>query len=89
MWKMDEWQRRRSRTYCAFDGSGYDRVLKNETYAAKNTQMNQVVYLQLSVVNIGVTSHYLIKQYEDDKIVYGAWNALCGWYDEYAVKNET
>ena len=51
--------------------------------------MNQVIYSQLSVAAVGVTSHDLIKRYEDDKIGYGACKALCEWYDDDSVKNET
>ena len=51
--------------------------------------MNQVIYSQLLVETVGVTSHNLIKQYKDDKNGYGAWNALCEWYDENSVKNKT
>ena len=51
--------------------------------------MNKVIYSQLELAIAGVTSHQLIKQYEDDKNGYGAWNVLCEWYDEDYVKNKT
>ena len=50
--------------------------------------MNQVVYSQLAISTVGGTIHHLIKQHEDDKIGYGAWNNFCEWYYGDAVKNE-
>ena len=73
---------------CAFSGSGYKRVIIDEKYSAQNTQLNLVVYSQLEVQTVGGTSHHLIKPYEDDKNFYGAWNALCEWSDDAAVKNK-
>ena len=50
--------------------------------------MNRVVYSQFEVGTVGGTSHQLIKQYEEDKNGYGAWNALCEWYDGDDVKKK-
>ena len=72
MGKMDEWQRWKSSTECAFYRSGYKRVLTDATYAAQNTHMNRAVYSQLAVATSGVTAHHLIKKYEDNKNGYGA-----------------
>ena len=44
-------------------------------------QMNQVVYSQLVVANVGVTVHHLVKQYKDEKYYNAAWNNLCEFYD--------
>ena len=77
MGKMDEWQRWNSKTECSLYGSVYERVLKDATYDALNTQMNRVVYSQLEVETFGGTSHQLIKQHKDNKNGYGAWNTLC------------
>ena len=44
MGEIDERQKWESRTECASNGSGYDRVSTDTPYAARNTQMNQVVY---------------------------------------------
>ena len=40
MGKMDEWHSCKSRTECAFGGSGYDQVLIDAIYDSQNTQMN-------------------------------------------------
>ena len=48
-----------------------------------------MIYSQLTLATVEITSHHLIKQYEDDKNGYVAWNALCEWYDDSSVKNET
>ena len=89
MLKMDEWQRWKSRTEYAFDGLGYQWVLKDAKYPSQNTQINWVVYSKLAVATIGGTAHHLIKKDEDDKNGYGAWNDLCECYDRYDVKNKT
>ena len=31
----------------------------------------------------------MVKKHEDDKNGYESWNALCEWYNGYAVNNET
>ena len=51
--------------------------------------MNQVIFSQLSVATVGVSSHHLTKQYENDNNGYGGWNALCEWYNADYLKNET
>ena len=45
---MDEWQSCKYITQCAFEGSGYKQMLTDATYAAQNTQINLVLYSQLS-----------------------------------------
>ena len=87
MGEMNEWQKWKSRTEYAFNGSGYKRVFIYATWAAWNTHMNQVVYSQLTVVTILGTAHHLIKKDENNKNGYGAWNALSECYDGGAVKN--
>ena len=47
-------------------------MLRNETYADLNTQINRVVYSQLAISTVRGTTHHPIKQHEDDKNVYGA-----------------
>ena len=84
---MDEWQKWRSSTECAFDGSGCKQVLTDATYDARNIQMNRVVYSQLIVATAGGTANRLIKAYEDNKNLCGSWNSLCEWYDGDDVKN--
>jgi hypothetical protein len=36
-----DWAIWKSRTQCAFSGSGYERVLEDEVYAALNERLNQ------------------------------------------------
>jgi hypothetical protein len=85
----DEWQKWKSRTICAFDGSGYERVLSERDYATRNPKMNKVVFSQLSVSTVDGTAHHLIKVHEGLKDGHAAWIALCEWYDGDAMKNET
>ena len=43
MGEIDEWQRCKSKTVCAFYGSGYEQLLTDTTYADQNTHINWVV----------------------------------------------
>ena len=60
-----------------------------EHFFGRNKQINRVVYSQLSVENVGVNEHHLVKRYEDYKNGCGAWNALCEYYYGVYVNNET
>ena len=77
MGKMDKWQMCKSRTECAFGVSGYNWILTDATYAARNTQMNSLVYSQLEVSTVEGTIHHQIKKHDDDNNGYGEWNYLC------------
>jgi hypothetical protein len=78
---FDAWTKWRSRTECAFNGSGYDRILTDKNYSATNPKMNAIVYSQLAVATVDGNAHHLIKQHDKNKDGYEAWNALVEWYD--------
>ena len=42
--KIGNWQRWKNRTQCALDGSGYEKILTNESYALKNKLTNKAVF---------------------------------------------
>ena len=48
--------------------------------------MNRIVYAQLSVATSDGTSHHLVKQYDQDRDGYEAWQALCQWHDGNLIK---
>ena len=85
----EQWPKWKSRTECAFDGSGYEKVLTSKHFAAKYEKMNRVVYSQLAVATVDGTAHHLVKQFEHIKDGNAAWAALCEWYDGDVVRNET
>jgi len=85
----DEWQRWKSRTECAFDGSGYENILVDPVFATNNPRMNRVVYSQLAVATVDGTAYHLVRQFEELKDGHEAWNALCGWFDRDQIRNET
>jgi len=85
----DEWQRWKSRTECAFDGSGYENILVDSTFATNNPRMNRVVYSQLAVATVDGTVYHLVRQFEGQKDGHEAWMALCGWFDGDQIWNET
>ena len=53
--------------------------------------MNQVVYYNLAVATVAVTSHHSVQQhyYNRDVYEYSAFNNFCERYNEDAVKNES
>ena len=85
----NEWQKWKTRTMCAFEGSGYEEILEDEEYAEAHPRMNRIVYSQLSVATVVGTAHHLISQFEDEKDGHAGWNALVDWYDGDVVKDET
>lgn len=86
---LEDWPKWKNRTECAFDGSGYENILTNEEFAAENPKMNRIVYSQLAVATVEGTAYHLVKQYEDMKDGYAAWQSLLGWYDGDVIKHET
>ena len=85
---FEDWSKWKSRTECAFDGSGYELVLTDRIFANENPRMNRVVYSQLAAATIDGILHHLIKQHEVNKDGHAAWNALLTWYDGNTIKNE-
>ena len=83
------WQKWKSKTECAFDGSGYKKVLSSQAYAESNKKRNKLVYSQLSATTVNGTAHYLLKKFTKSKDRYAAWQALTNWYDGDQIKNET
>lgn len=86
---FDEWARWKSRTECALDGSGYEKILTDITFAMNNPRMNRVVYSQLAVATVEGTAYHLVRQYDEEKDGHAAWSALCTWFDGDQIRNET
>ena len=87
--KIDEWQRWKNRTKCAFIGSGYESILLNPFEAAGQPSANAIVYSQLAVATSGGTAYHLVKAFEWEQDGNAAWRNLLEWYDGDALKNET
>jgi hypothetical protein len=85
----EDWQKWKSRTECAFSGSGYERVLEEMEYAMSNERMNKVVYSQLAAATVDGVAYHLVQQFESDKNGHAAWKNLCEWYDGDMIMNET
>ena len=86
---FSEWQKWKSRTECAFNGSGFGKILNDEEFAEENERMNSIVYSQLAAATVDGNAHHLVKEYEDGQDGYAAWQNLCDWYDGDVVKHET
>ena len=48
------------------------------TYSGRNTQINLLVYYHIAVATVVGTAHHMVKQHENDKNIYAAWNAFFG-----------
>jgi hypothetical protein len=79
----------KSRTECAFSGSGYERVLEDFDYAKANERLNKVVYSQLAAVTAEGVAYHLVSKVEDTKDGHAAWRNLVDWYDGDMILNET
>jgi hypothetical protein len=86
---FDGWQKWKSPKECAFDGSGYEKILSDNEFASLNEQMNRVVYAQLYVATLEGTAHHLVKQHKSTKDGNASWKSLCDWFDGDIIKNET
>ena len=85
----EDWQNWKSRTECAFSGSGYERVLEEEVFSERNPKLSKVVYSQLAAATVDGSSYHLVRKFEKKKDGYGAWMALCDWYDGDTVISES
>ena len=84
----DDWNVWKSRTECAFNGSGYEKVLTESEYSEKNSCKNKIVYSQLSVATVDGTAYHLVRNFDDTKDGHAAWKALCEWYDGKEIRTE-
>ena len=85
----DDWAKWKSRTECAFSGSGYERILEDKSYAKSQTRLNKVVYSQLASATVDGVAYHLVQQFESTKDGYAAWANLCEWFDGETVQSET
>eukprot|EP00957_Ditylum_brightwellii_P183257 13959209-Ditylum_brightwellii.AAC.1 len=74
--KIDEWQRWKNWTKCAFIGSGYESILLNSFEATVQPSANANVYSQLTVVTSGRSAFYLVKAFEQEQDGNAAWRNL-------------
>eukprot|EP00957_Ditylum_brightwellii_P210232 15364709-Ditylum_brightwellii.AAC.1 len=87
--RIEDWQKWKNRASCALVGSGYNIVLKKKITAARNPQLNQVVYSHLAMATSGGTAYHLVKAQEKEKDGYEVWQSLLEWYAGDELKNET
>jgi hypothetical protein len=85
----DDWAKWKSRTECAFSGSGYERILEDETFALSHERLNRVVYSQLASATVDGVAYHLVQQFEENKNGHAAWANLIEWYDGEMIKSET
>ena len=62
------WQRWKNRTICALDGSGYEQILSEPMFAQRNSNMNKIVYSQLSVATVDGTAHHIVMNHAESKM---------------------
>jgi hypothetical protein len=85
----DDWAKWKSRTECAFSGSGYERILEDKAFAMNHERLNKVVYSQLASATVDGVAYHLVQQFEADKDGHAAWTNLCEWFDGETVQSET
>jgi hypothetical protein len=85
----DDWAKWKSRTECAFSGSGYEQILEDKLYAKKQVRLNKVVYSQLASATVDGVAYHLVQQFEVEKDGHAAWTNLCEWFDGETVQSET
>jgi hypothetical protein len=85
----DDWAKWKSRTECAFSGSGYERILEDQFYAKSQTRLNKVVYSQLASATVDGVAYHLVQQFEAAKDGHAAWANLCEWFDGETVQSES
>jgi hypothetical protein len=85
----DDWAKWKSRTECAFSGSGYERILEDKSYAKNQTRLNKVVYSQLASATVDGVAYHLVQQFEANKDGHAAWANLCEWFDGETVQSES
>jgi hypothetical protein len=86
---QDEFPMWKSRTQCAFEGVGYERILNDRTYAIQNPKMNKIVYSQLTVATVDGSAYHLILQHDAGKDGNAAWNSLIDWFQGDIISSET
>jgi len=85
----DDWAKWKSRTECAFSGSGYEQILEDRNFAMTHERLNKVVYSQLASATVDGVAYHLVQQFEADKNGHDAWANLVEWYDGEMIKSET
>ena len=85
----EDWQKWKSRTECAFSGSGYEKILESHSYSNARPRMNTVVYSQLAAATVDGVAYHLVRKYELTKDGNAAWANLCEWYDGDVIQSET
>lgn len=85
----EEWPKWKSRTECAFNGSGYEKIIESAEYATQHARMNKVVFSQLAAATVDGVAFHLVQEFELTKDGHAAWQNLCEWYDGDIIQNET
>ena len=73
---------------CAFNGSGYERILEDKDYAHINPTQNKVMYSQLAVATEAGNAYHLVKKHEPKRDDNAAWVELCNGFDGDHVKDQ-
>ena len=71
--RIEDSNKWKSITECAFNGSCCNWVLYDSLFEAKNQQINWILYSHISVSTVGGTEYYLVKRFEDTKDGNDAW----------------
>jgi hypothetical protein len=67
-------------TECVFNGTGYERVLTNKTYARKHPNKNTLVYSQLSIALCDGDASHLVDQHKNTQDGHQAWQDVLTFF---------
>eukprot|EP00957_Ditylum_brightwellii_P172835 13157639-Ditylum_brightwellii.AAC.1 len=73
---MEDWQKRNNGTWCAFDGSGCEKVLSDRKYTDQRGNQNRKVFPNVSCANSRKMTYHLERQHIDSKDGYATRKSL-------------
>jgi hypothetical protein len=75
-----EFPKWRSHTECVFNGTGYEQVLSNATYAISHPLKNALVFSQLSIALCDGDASHLVDQHRNTQNGHQAWHDLLTYF---------
>jgi hypothetical protein len=78
--RSTEFPKWRSHTECVFNGTGYERVLSDETYAKSHPLKNALVFSQLSIALCDGDASHLVDQHKNTQNGHQAWHDLLTYF---------
>jgi hypothetical protein len=78
--RSQEFPKWRSHTECVFNGTGYERILTDDTYAKSHPLKNALVFSQLSIALCDGDASHLVDQHKHTHDGHRAWQDLMSFF---------